>query len=62
MFEPFVPLSLLEVQSPPLPLVADAAAAAVAASPALLPLALPVPLPVLTARAVGNLQIACKYS
>ena len=55
----------LEVETPPLPPVADAAA-----SPALPPPALPLPaspapalLPppaVPTARAVGNLQIACK--
>ena len=62
MSEHSAPLSPLEVQSPPLPLVADAAAAAVAASLALPPLALPAPSPVLTAKAVGNLQIAYKYS
>ena len=61
---------LLEVETPPLPPVADAAAAS--AGPALLPLALPPPalptpalpspLAVPTARAVSSLQIACKYS
>ena len=57
----------LEVETPPLPLVADAAAAASSAlpPPALPPPASPAPallppLAVPTARAVSNLQIACK--
>jgi hypothetical protein len=61
------PASPLEVTTPPLPLVAAAPAAAALApalpAPALPALALPAPpLPVPTARTVGNLQIACKYS
>jgi hypothetical protein len=70
MSDASAPASPLEVTTPLLPLVAAAPAAAAPAAPvpALSPPALSAPallapaLPVPTARTVGNLQIACKYS
>ena len=70
MSELSAPPSPLEVRTPPLPPVADDAAAA--AAPALPPPALPAPPPpappppapplaVPTAGTVGNIQVVCKY-